>query len=81
MARGWQSKSVEDQISVVDSRRLPKPAPGPDPAVLDRLKQKQVMLLTRTRVLHDLETAVNPRYQIQIRAALADLDRRLAELG
>jgi hypothetical protein len=38
-------------------------------------------MLTRKRVVHDLETATHPRYRAQLEAALAHLDAQIARLG
>jgi hypothetical protein len=77
MARGWESKSVESQIeSKEDARNV---------AVLseedrERAAQRQSLLLTRTRVMHDLENATHERYREMLRQALAHLDAKLSEL-
>ncbi len=46
----------------------------------ERNKKRESLLLSRTRVLHDLETAHNPRYLEILRAALKHLDDKLTEL-
>ena len=53
----------------------------PDLKKREQVRQKENLLLSRTRVLHDLETAQNPRYQEMLRVALADLENRLAKLN
>jgi hypothetical protein len=82
MARGWESKSVEDQISAsmisIRERGVRK---EPSPEVVDTLRRKENILLSRTRVVHDLETAQNPRYRDQLTRALADLDAKLNTFG
>ncbi len=78
MARGWESKAVEDQMA---SAAAVAPA-------RERLTQEQInlnhkrasLMLERTRVMHDLELAHNPRHQQMLRLALAHLDARLTEL-
>ena len=78
MARGWESKSVEAQIE----EALAKPQPGTailTPAETVRLREREGLLLHRTRVLHDIAAARNPRYQEVLKAALAHLDERLAQ--
>jgi len=46
----------------------------------ERTKQRDQLMLSRTRVLHDLEHANNPRYQEILRAALKHLDDKLLDL-
>jgi len=51
------------------------------PAEAERLRQRESLLLHRTRVVHDLETAQNPRYRETLAAALKHLDDKLAALS
>ena len=79
MARGWESKSVEDQIEAAESRRaitLGKKQSAVEDA---RNREREQLLLSRTRVLHDIEHANNPRYQDILRGALKHLDDKLLE--
>jgi len=79
MARGWESKSVEAQIDMAEARRHGGSPPPPAPGVVDRLRQRESLQLSRVRIQHDLETANNPRYRELLRRTLADLDARLAQ--
>jgi hypothetical protein len=45
-----------------------------------KLRAKSALLLSRKRVLADLGKARHPRHQQTLRAALAHLDKKLAEL-
>jgi hypothetical protein len=78
MARGWESKSVESQMESLERRR-PRPA-LPDPDQLRKSQERESLLLSRTRVLRDLEAATNPRYRMTLEAALKHLDEKLAAL-
>ena len=80
MARGWESKSVESQIELAESRR-PATRGAPLSALeVERTKKRDSLLLSRTRVVHDLENAHNPRYREILLAALKHLDGKLSEL-
>lgn len=79
MARGWESKSVESQIEAAEARPRVS-APHPDAAELKRTAKRDSLLLSRRRVVNDLEHARNPGYQRILRDALAHLDRKLADL-
>jgi len=83
MARGWESKSVAEQISASDisRRRAAASVAEPSPEVLDTIRQRENLRLSRTRVVHDLETAQNPRYRAQLTRALAALDEQLNTFG
>jgi hypothetical protein len=71
VARGWESKSVESQIEDASSREAEAPKLTPEE------KARRLLELSRTRVLHDLERATNPRYRAQLEAALAHLNAKL----
>jgi hypothetical protein len=80
MARGWESKSVESQIESAESRRAASQIAKISPIEAQRLQQRESLLLSRTRVLRDLEHASNPRYRKILEEALRHLDQKLAEL-
>ena len=78
MARGWESKSVEEQQSTRDDTRSSRPALSREDS--ERLRKRESILLERVRVAHDLEMAQNPRHREIVSQALAHLDQKLAEL-
>jgi hypothetical protein len=80
MARGWESKSVESQIESAEThvRRSPeKRIPAND---IEQLRKKEGLILSRTRVLRELETSQNPRYRSLLEKALLDLNADLKRL-
>ena len=80
MARGWESKSVESQIESAEIQVRP-PFDEQIPAEeLERLRKKETLNLSRTRVLRELETSQNPRYRNMMQKALADLNSELGRL-
>jgi hypothetical protein len=81
MARGWESKSVESQIESAEERAALAKLPKLTPEEADRKGQRESLLLSRTRVLHDIETSQNPRYRVTLEAALKHLDDKIAELS
>ena len=81
MARGWESKSVESQIDSADApRQVNAAAFRPDPKTVQLQYKRDSLLMSRTRVLHDIQSACNPRYRAQLEAALSYLDQELAKL-
>ncbi|HLI86410.1 MAG TPA: hypothetical protein VKV17_21050 [Bryobacteraceae bacterium] len=86
MAKGWESKSVEALAGVFEVRT--RTASGgnalgrntPDSATLDRIRQKETILLSRTRILTQLKSAQNPQYRDLLNRSLADLDNKLSAL-
>ena len=83
MARGWESKAVEDQAQEAETKakgdRQQKGHSTPEQ--VDANRRREVLLLSRVRVQRDLEASQNPRYREQLTRALADIDAQLAALG
>jgi hypothetical protein len=81
MARGWESKSVEAQIDAAEihlhSAVLES---APDPEVLELIRKKETILLSRTRVLRELKSTQNPRYKAVLTKALSDLEGQLSTI-
>src|SRR5690242_17147245 len=75
MARGWESKAVEEQIESAEAVFPVKELPSGDRLELER--KKQGVVLSRTKVLRDLETCRNARYKDMLVSALADLELQL----
>jgi hypothetical protein len=80
MARGWESKEIESQIESAEERKAAARAAMIDPAEAERKRQRESLLLQRTRILHDIEHARHPRHRETLQAALEHLDQKLAEL-
>ncbi|HEV7218695.1 MAG: hypothetical protein ACHP8A_10005 [Terriglobales bacterium] len=80
MARGWESKSVEDQQaqhaeSQSDLRQKLTPS---------ELKKRQVadgLTLSRKRIAQQLEDAQNPQLREMLERALSYLDSETARIG
>ena len=81
MARGWESKSVEAQIDMAEHHTATARAKVLSAESLDLLRKKESILMSRTRVVRDLENAQNPRYRVVLSKALADLDAQLSTLA
>jgi hypothetical protein len=47
---------------------------------LELLRKKESLMLSRTRVLRELETSQNPRYRCLMEKALSDLNAELSRL-
>ena len=81
MARGWESKSIEAQIDAAEQHhRSAVLDEAQDPEKLNMIRQKETILLSRTRVVRELNSAQNPRYKAVLNKALADLDAKLATI-
>ena len=82
MARGWESKSVAEQIDMSEPRSRKRSVPVKPQAAdaFDLIRKRESLLLSRTRVVQELNSAQNPRYRELLGKALADLDANLAKL-
>jgi hypothetical protein len=81
MARGWESKSVEAQIDMAETRSAAAQAKVLSQETLDLIRKKESLLMSRIRVVRDLENAQNPRYKAVLSKALADLDAQLRTIA
>ena len=76
MARGWESKSVEEQQSIAsqpqEGRRNPEDAA--------RAQSRRTHELQISRIEQQLAVASNERHREMLEHALRDLRARLAEL-
>ena len=76
MARGWESKSVEDQLEAKENRAT---APTAYERALEESKKKremQALELQRERILS--ERTSSPLRRAALEAALADVEARIA---
>ena len=78
MARGWESKSIEEQM---DNARQKKEdsAANQSAKPAHHSRQHENLVLARARIVKDLETTENPRYKQLLEASLADIDKQIAE--
>lgn len=81
MARGWESKNVEDQVeSKVEANDSSNPAEK-DAQQRSREQEIRGLQLSRTRITNDLASATHPNHRKTLEAALAHLDKKIAELS
>ena len=81
MARGWESKGVETQV---ESKESPKTSSGREPKSPEQQAREQdikQLQLSRTRVANDLAAATHPNHRKSLEAALAHLDKKIADLS
>jgi len=80
MARGWESKSVEDQISAREAEAQRSAKTSFTPQQRELQSKRDGLLLQRTRTLAMLQSTRDERYRRQQEQALTHLDAELAAL-
>ena len=80
MARGWESKSVEDQVEEhLRARQEAARIPHSPEAI--KLKQKrETLLLQRSRLLEQLQNARSDAHRQMLERSLQAIDAELAAL-
>jgi hypothetical protein len=77
MARGWESKSVEQQQEEMSEQRKTVRAPiSPDEQ--QRNRKREGLLLSRKHLTQQLQAAGTPRRRQMLEQAITELDRQLS---
>jgi hypothetical protein len=77
MARGWESKSVEQQQEEMSEQRKTVRAPI-SPEQQQRNRKREGLLLSRERLTQQLQAAGNPRHRQMLEQAIEELDGQLS---
>lgn len=81
MARGWESKDVESQVEDRKTVAENKGQGQKSEEQLRKEQEKRGLALSRTRIMNSLESATHPNHRKSLEAALAHLDKKIAELN
>ena len=79
VARGWESKSVEEQIEAA-ARSAPQPQARLSRTEMAKLHRRENLTLSRKQVLQQLRASHDSRHRAMLERALADLDSQLSTL-
>lgn len=79
MARGWDSKAVEDQIQAKETTAGPS---RKHPTAEEKVaaSRREAIRLMRVRTATFLQNAADPGYRSMLERTLLDLDAQLAEV-
>jgi hypothetical protein len=80
MARGWESKSVESQM---DSAKEEQPENSKGQLTAEQRqaqRERQGLIMTRSRVVQQIESSSNEVYIRSLRQALTELDEKIAKI-
>jgi hypothetical protein len=86
MARGWESKSVEQQQEeMAEQRKSVRErtagalvSPSPSPRQQQHIRKREGLLLSRGRLTQQLQTASHLRHRQMLQQAIAEVDRQLS---
>jgi molecular chaperone DnaK (HSP70) len=81
MARGWESKAVEDQIEQANerARRSLQSPEDLSPEERERRERLESLMLSRTRTLAQLESATRPAHRQMLQRTLRALEAEIEE--
>ncbi|HEX8889066.1 MAG TPA: hypothetical protein VF779_07805 [Pyrinomonadaceae bacterium] len=82
MARGWESKAVEDQIEEAEKRAQKRGAEDDlTPEERARRNRLESLRLSRSRTLTQLEQATRPAHRAMLQRTLQALEAEIDELS
>ena len=77
MARGWESKSVEDQIAEAEERKRAAVAPKLSAAEIAQRERIAGLQMARSRLREQLSRARSEAHKQMLQRALADIEAQL----
>jgi hypothetical protein len=80
MARGWESKSVEEQISAAEDRERARSRREFTAREIEWKKKKEGLLMERARLNREMQKAHKRRYLVLLERALTHVESELAKL-
>jgi hypothetical protein len=80
MARGWESKGVEDQIAASEDRKAAASKRVRTSDELDRESRKHGLLLSRAKIVGDMKKARDERHRTALQQALDYIDAQITRL-
>jgi hypothetical protein len=80
VARGWESKSVEDQINQRENEAQDSGRKKPSRQESEQKVKRDGMMLARSRTVSALELTRDDRYRALLERTLNHLDSELAKL-
>jgi hypothetical protein len=77
MARGWESKSVEQQQADRTEPTAPV-RPELSPTQKEHNRQRDGLQLSRQRLLQQIQESTHPRHRQMLEQSLAEIEKQLA---
>ena len=80
MARGWESKAVEEQIGAAEAKKEGRRKRALTADEIEHLKRKDALLLERARIIREMERAYKRQHLVMLERGLAHIETELAKL-
>jgi hypothetical protein len=80
MARGFDSKNVEEQQSEASRNEPTTDGQRPTPEEIERKRKRTSLELVLTKIRNDLQNSTEPRHRQMLELALKDMEKKLAEM-
>ena len=80
MARGWDSKAIEDQQAAAEAEKQNQSKPALTADERERRGRRDGLVLARARMRNDLASASDERYRAMLKQAIAHLDSEIGAL-
>ena len=80
MARGWESKAIEDQISAAEAKEEARAKQALTESEIEHRKRKESLMLERARITREMQEGHKRRYLVLLERALAHVEAELARL-
>jgi hypothetical protein len=80
MARGWESKAVEEQIDAAETGRKALRRKNLTAAEIEVQKRREGLIVERQRIVREMEQGYKRRYLVLLERALAHVDAELERL-
>lgn len=80
MARGWESKAVEDQIEAAEARKQLREREALSPAEIERRRRKEGLLLELARLERERLKSHKRRYLALLDRSVKHIELELAAL-
>ena len=77
MARGWESKSVEDQLEERLRAKQETAAVPKSPEGIELQRKRETLLLARSRLLEQLQNARSDMHRQMLERSLQDIEAKL----
>ena len=81
MARGWESKAVEEQMEIAKEGGGKKEKQPLTDGEKKARHERDNLKLSRAYIVHQIEASTNERYTRSLQQALSEIDEKLATLG